>query len=61
MQVGVSMPGETPPEVSEDCLCLNIWTSAKSVHERPVVVWIHGGGYINGSAPMLCIGPTAYR
>jgi len=26
MQVGVSMPGETPPAVSEDCLYLNIWT-----------------------------------
>ena len=55
------MPGETPPEVSEDCLCLNIWTSAKSVHERPVVVWIHGGGYINGRLRCLCIGATAYR
>src|SRR5271155_5372263 len=25
MQVGVSMPGETPPVVSEDCLYLNMW------------------------------------
>jgi para-nitrobenzyl esterase len=57
MQVGVSMPGETPPAVSEDCLYLNIWTPAKAetktVHEHlPVIVWIHGGGYINGSASM---------
>ena len=53
MQVGVSMPGETPPAVSEDCLYLNIWTPAKTAHEhRPVVVWIYGGGYINGSASM---------
>lgn len=53
MQVGVSMPGEAPPAVSEDCLYLNIWTPAKVVHEHlPVIVWIYGGGYINGSASM---------
>jgi para-nitrobenzyl esterase len=53
MQTGVSMPGETPPAVSEDCLYLNIWTPAKSAQERlPVIVWIYGGGYINGSASM---------
>jgi para-nitrobenzyl esterase len=52
-QVGVSMPGETPPAVSEDCLYLNIWTPAKSVKEQlPVIVWIYGGGYNNGSASM---------
>jgi para-nitrobenzyl esterase len=53
MQVGVSMPGEAPPAVSEDCLYLNIWTPAKTAHEHlPVMVWIYGGGYINGSASM---------
>jgi para-nitrobenzyl esterase len=53
MQIGVSMPGEKPPSVSEDCLYLNIWTPAKSAQERlPVIVWIYGGGYINGSASM---------
>ena len=53
MQTGVSMPGETPPAVSEDCLYLNIWTPAKRAGKRlPVIVWIYGGGYINGSASM---------
>ncbi len=53
MQVGVSMPGEIPPAVSEDCLYLNIWTPSNSPQEHlPVIVWIYGGGYINGSAAM---------
>ena len=55
MQVGVSIPGETPPTVSEDCLYLNIWAPAKaktSNDHLPVIVWIYGGGYINGSASM---------
>jgi para-nitrobenzyl esterase len=37
-------------EISEDCLFLNIWTAANSSHEkRPVLVYIHGGGYQEGS------------
>jgi para-nitrobenzyl esterase len=36
--------------LSEDCLYLNIWTAARSDHEkRPVIVWIHGGGFTGGS------------
>jgi para-nitrobenzyl esterase len=52
-QKGVSMPGERPPATSEDCLYLNIWTPQKTAADRlPVMVWIHGGGYTNGSASM---------
>ncbi|MEK7833060.1 MAG: carboxylesterase family protein, partial [Acidobacteriota bacterium] len=36
--------------VSEDCLCLNVWTGAKNANEkRPVFVWIHGGAFSEGS------------
>lgn len=37
-------------DASEDCLCLNVWTAAKSSNDRrPVFVWIHGGGFNEGS------------
>jgi para-nitrobenzyl esterase len=39
-----------PPKMSEDCLFLNVWTAAKSsADKRPVMVWIHPGGYTTGS------------
>ena len=35
---------------SEDCLFLNVWTSAKNPAEKlPVMVWIHGGAFLIGS------------
>lgn len=36
---------------SDDCQNLNIWTPALSDHKpRPVMVWLHGGGFQAGSA-----------
>ena len=37
-------------KTSEDCLTLNVWTPKNSpVSKLPVMVWIHGGGYLQGS------------
>jgi para-nitrobenzyl esterase len=33
---------------SEDCLTLDVWTPPPSNGLRPVMVWIHGGGFVNG-------------
>lgn len=49
-------PLGTPP--SEDCLYLNVWTPAHSTNQKlPVIVWIYGGGFVNGgSSPAVYAG-----
>ena len=52
--------GGEPPELipadprepqGEDCLVLNVWTpNPGNGGRRPVMVWLHGGGYTSGSS-----------
>jgi para-nitrobenzyl esterase len=37
------------PDCDEDCLFLNVVTPALDDAARPVMVWIHGGGFVGGS------------
>lgn len=40
--------GVGPPPASEDCLTLNVFAPPRA-RRLPVMVWIHGGGLVNGS------------
>jgi len=59
-----SQPGPAAPQFSmpafswinaaagplgDDCLSLNVWTPGLDQGRRPVLVWIHGGGFLVGS------------
>ena len=46
--LGVS--GDKPTGEGEDCLVLNVWTPAiNDGGKRPVMLWLHGGGFRGGS------------
>ena len=35
---------------AEDCLYVNVWRPAGQARALPVLVWIYGGGFVNGGA-----------
>jgi para-nitrobenzyl esterase len=45
---GDAAPLGTPP--AEDCLYANVWKPAGARGKLPVLVWIYGGGFVNGGA-----------
>jgi para-nitrobenzyl esterase len=53
------MLGRTEMQTSEDCLYLNVWTPRLSEHASlPVMVWVHGGGNVEGSQEWPPLGPA---
>jgi para-nitrobenzyl esterase len=46
---------------SEDCLTLNVWTPRINDDHRPVMVWIHGGGFANGDGGLYVANRLASR
>uniref|UniRef100_A0A1I8JUY6 Carboxylic ester hydrolase n=1 Tax=Anopheles funestus TaxID=62324 RepID=A0A1I8JUY6_ANOFN len=56
MQVAL-IPGQV--RGSEDCLYLNIYTQ-QLIGMRPVMVWIHGGGYAVNSGDSVDFGPEKF-
>src|SRR3954466_15323334 len=44
----------------KDCLNLNVWTPAPGAAGLPVMVWIHGGAFVNGSSAVPTYDGSAF-
>ena len=56
-ELGDALTGSGP--MSEDCLSLNVWTPSSGAGRRPVMVWLHGGGYQTGAGTASMYDGTA--
>lgn len=57
---GDAAPMGAPP--AEDCLYLNVWKPAAASAKMPVILWIYGGGFVNGgSSPPTYAGANLAR
>jgi para-nitrobenzyl esterase len=45
----IPLPGMEVGRQDEDCLYLNVYAPAGGAARKPVMVWIHGGGFVIGS------------
>jgi para-nitrobenzyl esterase len=45
-EVAATIPKQV---ISEDCLHLNVWTNGLDSRKRPVMLWLHGGGFTSGN------------
>ena len=46
-------PGDAAPlgvAPAEDCLYVNVWSPATAGTKLPVMIWIYGGGFVNGGS-----------
>ena len=48
-EMATSMGAGSQMAMGEDCLVLNVWTPGLDDACRPVMVWLHGGGFVIGS------------
>jgi para-nitrobenzyl esterase len=46
----MALQPKTDASGTEDCLHLNVWTPGTGRGKRPVMVWLHGGGFSAGSS-----------
>lgn len=51
--------GRAPDPADEDCLRLSVTAPARSGGDRPVIVYLHGGGFVSGSGFQADFDPAA--